>query len=87
MSFNATIQKGEVPKKGETPKKGESSRKKRVQNVQTEEVKAQTEKFVQQPNELPRKVTFKNISHPTEHDQQIVVDDDVTYARKSKNQG
>ena len=84
-AINATLQKGEVPKKGETPKKGESLRKKRVQNVQTEEVKAQTEKFVQKPNELPRKVTFKTVSHPTKHDQQIVVDDDATYARKSKN--
>ena len=55
-----------------------------MQNVQTEEVQTQKEKDIQKSTEVPKKFTLKKISHPTELDQQIVVDEDVTSAGKSK---
>ena len=55
-----------------------------MQNVQTEEVQTQKGKDIQKSTEVPKKVTFKKISHPNELDQQIVVDEDVTSAGKSK---
>ena len=70
--INGTLQKGETP------------RKKQVQNVQTKEVQTPKGKGIQKSTEVPRKVTFKKISLPTKLDQHIVVDEDVTYAGKSK---
>ena len=70
--INGTLQKGETP------------RKKRVKNVQIEEVQTQKGKDIQKSIEVPRKVTFKKIPLPIELNQQIVADEDITYAGKSK---
>ena len=48
--INRTLQKGETP------------RKKCVQNVQIEEVQTHKGKDIQKSTEVPKKVTFKNIS-------------------------
>ena len=55
-----------------------------MQNVQTEEVQTQKRKDIQKLAEVPRKVTLKKISRPTELDQQIVAIEDVTSTGKSK---
>ena len=76
--INGTLHKGKTPREGETP------RKKWVQNVQTEEVRTKKGKDNKKPTDVPRKVTFKKIPLPTELNQQIVADEDITYAGKSK---
>ena len=55
-----------------------------MQNVQTEEVQTEKGKDIQKSTEVPKKVTFKKISLPTELDQQIVDDEDVASTSKSK---
>ena len=55
-----------------------------MQNVQTEEAQTKKGKNIQKSTEVPKKFKFKKISHPTELDQQIVVDEDVTSVGKSK---
>ena len=52
-----------------------------MQNVQTEELQTQKGKDIQKSTQVPKKVTFKKIYFPTELDQQIIVDEDATFAR------
>ena len=62
----------------------ETQRKKQVKNVQTKEIQTHKGKEIQKSTKVPRKVTFKKIPLPTELNQQIVADEDITYAGKSK---
>ena len=71
---NAALQKGKEPRKN-----------KKVSNVQTEEVQEQRGKSIRQSNQVPRNVTFKSLSRPSEH-VEIVANELATTVRKSKNQ-
>ena len=53
-----------------------------MSNVRTKEVQAKIGKGIQQPNQVPRKVTFKYSSFPSEH-VEIVSNEVVTRAGKS----
>ena len=71
---HAALQKGKEPRKN-----------KKVSNVQTEEVQEQRGKSIRQSNQVPRNVTFKSLSRPSEH-VEIVANELATTIRKSKNQ-
>ena len=45
----------------------EESKKKQVSNVHTEEVQAHRGNGIRQSKRVPRKVTFKYLSRPSEH--------------------
>ena len=67
--INGTLQKGETP------------RKKRVQNLQIEEVQTQKRKDIQKSTKVPKKVTFKRKSRPIKLYQQIVINEDFLLVR------
>ena len=55
-----------------------------MQNVHAKEVQTQKGKDIQKSTEVPKKVNIKKMSLLTKLDEEIVVDEDVTSASKSK---
>ena len=66
-------------------KEQEARKKKHVSNVQTEEVQTHKRKGIWQSKQVPRKVTFKYSSRPSEH-VEIGFNEVATPASKSNNQ-